>query len=86
VPLTVNYSPARPFIDYLTVDGSRLYEGYASHGRVCVIDISTGRTIAMVGGLGRVHGVALALASNLGFASSSGDNTVDVFALPGYSC
>jgi DNA-binding beta-propeller fold protein YncE len=84
ISISVPFRIARPFIDYLTVDGSRLYAGYASHGRVCVIDISTGRTIATVDGLGRVHGVALVPESSLGFASSSGDNTVDVFDLSGY--
>jgi len=71
----------RPFIDYLAVSGSRLYAGYASHGMVGVIDTATNRTISMIGDLGRVHGVALVPESNLGFASSSGDNNVNVFDL-----
>jgi O-antigen/teichoic acid export membrane protein len=49
----------RPFIDYLSVDGPRLYAGYASHGMVGVIDTATNRTVATIGSLGRVHGVAL---------------------------
>jgi DNA-binding beta-propeller fold protein YncE len=71
----------RSFIDYLTIGGSRLYAGYASHGMVGVIDIATNRTVATIGGLGRVHGVALVPERNLGFASSSGDNNVNVFDL-----
>jgi len=71
----------RPFIDYLSVGGSRLYAGYASHGMVGVIDMATYRTVATIGGLGRVHGVALVPERNLGFASSSGDNNVNVFDL-----
>ena len=71
----------RPFIDYLTLGGSRLYAGHASHGMVGVIDTATNRTLVTIGGLGRVHGVALVSTSNLGFASSSGDNKVNVFDL-----
>jgi DNA-binding beta-propeller fold protein YncE len=71
----------RPFIDYLTLDGSRLYAGYASHGMAGVIDTATNRTVVTIGGLSRVHGVALVSTSNLGFASSSGDNNVNVFDL-----
>ena len=81
ISIPVPFRISRPFIDYLTVGGSRLYAAYASHGRVCVIDIANGRTIAMVAGLGRPHGVALIPESSLGFASSSGDNTVEVFDL-----
>jgi YVTN family beta-propeller protein len=71
----------RSFIDYLAVGGSRLYAGYTSQGMVGVIDTATNRTIATIGGLGRVHGVALVPERNLGFASSSGDNNVNVFDL-----
>jgi DNA-binding beta-propeller fold protein YncE len=73
----------RPFIDYLTVGGPRLYAGYASHGLVGVIDTATNRTVATIGSFGRVHGIALVPESNLGFASSSGDNNVNVFDLVG---
>ena len=69
------------FIDYLAVGGSRLYAGYTSHGMVGVIDTATNRTLVTVGGLGGVHGIALVPESNLGFASSSGDNNVNVFDL-----
>ena len=71
----------RSFIDYLTVGGTRLYAGYASHGMVGVIDTATNRTVATIGDLGRVHGVALVPELHLGFASSSGDNNVNVFDL-----
>jgi hypothetical protein len=71
----------RPFIDYMLVAGPRLYVGYASHGMVGVIDTEDNQVIATIGGLGRVHGVALVPDRNLGFASSSGDNNVNVFDL-----
>ena len=71
----------RPFIDYLAIGASRLYAGYASHGMVGVIDTATNRAVGALGGLGRVHGIALVPEMNLGFASSSGDNNVNAFDL-----
>jgi YVTN family beta-propeller protein len=71
----------RPFIDYMLVAGPRLYAGYASDGMVGVIDTSSNQVIATIGGLGRVHGVAIVADRNLGFASSSGDHQVYVFDL-----
>jgi YVTN family beta-propeller protein len=71
----------RPFIDYMTISGSRLYAGYASQGLVGVVDTAAGKSIATVDGLTRVHGIAVVADRNLGFASSSGDNVVGVFDL-----
>jgi YVTN family beta-propeller protein len=71
----------RPFIDYMTINGSRLYAGYASKGMVGVVDTSTNTTAATIDGLTRVHGIAIVADRNLGFASSSGDNVVGVFDL-----
>ncbi|MGH9690257.1 MAG: YncE family protein [Candidatus Acidiferrales bacterium] len=71
----------RPFIDYMLIAGPRLYVGYASHGMVGVVDTTTNQVVATIGGLGRVHGVAIVVDRNLGFASSSGDNNVNVFDL-----
>ncbi|MGH9771109.1 MAG: YncE family protein [Candidatus Acidiferrales bacterium] len=71
----------RPFIDYMLIAGPRLYVGYASHGVVGVVDTTTNQVVATIGGLGRVHGVAIVVDRNLGFASSSGDNNVNVFDL-----
>jgi DNA-binding beta-propeller fold protein YncE len=71
----------RAFIDYMTIDGQRLYAGYASHGLVSVIDTASGQPAGTVAGMGRVHGVAVVAGRNLGFASDSGDDTVGVFDL-----
>jgi YVTN family beta-propeller protein len=71
----------RPFIDYMTINGSRLYAGYASKGLVGVVDTATNSSVATVDGLTRVHGIAVVPDRNLGFASSSGDNVVGVFDL-----
>lgn len=81
IAIPVPFRLTRPFIDYLAVGGSRLYAGYASHGIVGVIDTTANRTIVTVGGLGRVHGIALVPDRNLGFASSSGNDSVEVFDL-----
>jgi YVTN family beta-propeller protein len=71
----------RAFIDYMTIEGQRLYAGYASAGLVGVIDTTTGQPAGTVYGLGRTHGIAVVASRNLGFASDSGDNTVGVFDL-----
>src|SRR5579864_7114702 len=69
------------FIDYMTIDGTRLYAGYTSHGLVSIIDTATGQSAGTVAGLGHIHGVAVVADRNLGFASDSGDNTIAVFDL-----
>lgn len=81
ITIPVEFSVGRPFIDYMTISGSWLYAGYASRGLVGVIDTSTNQPVAQIGGLTRVHGIAVVLDRGLGFASSSGDNVVGVFDL-----
>lgn len=81
ISFPVPFKTARPFIDYLAVSGGRLYAGYASQGMVGVVDQATNQPIAMIGGMTRVHGVAIVPDRGLGFASSSGDNVVGVFDL-----
>ena len=71
----------RPFIDYMTISGPRLYSGFASEGFVGVVDTATNQPVAKIDGLTRVHGIAVVADRNLGFASSSGDNVVGVFDL-----
>jgi YVTN family beta-propeller protein len=81
ITIPVDFRLGRPFIDYMTISGSRLYAGYASRGLVGVVDTATNATVAKVEGLTRVHGIAIVADRNLGFASSSGDNVVGVFDL-----
>src|SRR5580704_15401655 len=81
VSIPTPFRIGRPFIDYMTISGSRLYAGYASEGLVGVVDTSTNKTVATIDGLTRVHGIAVVADRNLGFASSSGDNVVGVFDL-----
>jgi YVTN family beta-propeller protein len=71
----------RYFIDYMFVDGARLYVGFTSHGFVGVIDTLTNQVIATIGGLPGTHGIAVAADDGRGFATASGDNTVGVFDL-----
>jgi YVTN family beta-propeller protein len=72
---------SRPFIDYMTISGQRLYSGYASAGLVGVMDVNSGQSAGTVSGFGRTHGIAVVAGHNLGFASDSGDGTVGVFDL-----
>ena len=81
VSIPTPFRLGRPFIDYMTISGSRLYAGYASNGLVGVVDTATNQAVATVDGLTRVHGIAIVADRNLGFASSSGDNVVGVFDL-----
>ena len=81
ISIPAPFKIGRPFIDYMTINGGRLYAGYASQGMVGAIDTATNQVLFGVGGLGRVHGVAIVPDLKLGFASSSGDNKVDVFEL-----
>jgi YVTN family beta-propeller protein len=76
VSIPTPFRLGRPFIDYMTISGSRLYAGYASKGLVGVVDTATNKTVATIDGLTRVHGIAIVADRNLGFASSSGDNNV----------
>lgn len=81
VAIPTPFKIGRPFIDYMTISGGRLYAGYASEGMVGIVDTTTGKAIANITGLTRVHGVAIVPSRGLGFASSSGDNVVGVFEL-----
>ena len=81
ITIPVNFRMGRPFIDYMTISGSRLYAGYASRGMVGVVDTATNETVAKIEGLTRVHGIAVVKELGVGFASSSGDNVVGVFDL-----
>ena len=63
ISIPAPFKIGRPFIDYMTINGGRLYAGYASQGMVGVIDTATNQVLFGVGGLGRVHGVAIVPAS-----------------------
>ena len=81
VSISTPFRIGRPFIDYMTINGTRLYAGFASGGLVGVVDTPTNQAVARVNGLTRVHGIAVVGDRHLGFASSSRDNVVGVFDL-----
>ncbi|HKW13653.1 MAG TPA: YncE family protein [Candidatus Krumholzibacteria bacterium] len=65
--------------DLLTVDeaGGRVF---LSHGTVVqAVDEKTGKLLGTIGGMDRVHGIALAPDLKLGFATSGADNMVVIF-------
>ena len=68
------------FIDYMFVNGSKLYAGYTSQGVVAVIDTATNQVVAEIGGLPRSHGIAVA--GDRGFATASGDLVDDRLRRP----
>ena len=70
--------------DYLGIDADarRLYIPRSTHTQV--MDLDSGKILADIPGTNGVHGVALDLAHNLGFASSGRDNAVTVFDLKSY--
>jgi YVTN family beta-propeller protein len=81
IEVPVQFRIVRPFIDYMAIDGQRLYVAFASHNLVGVIDTGTSRSIATIQRLPRAHGIALVPESNLAFVSEGAANAVGVFAL-----
>lgn len=78
IPPPQSHFPLK-FIDYMFVNGSKLYAGYTSQGFVAVIDTATNQVVAEIGALPRTHGIAVA--AGRGFATASGDDTVGIFDL-----
>jgi YVTN family beta-propeller protein len=55
---------------------------YVSHGtQVHVIDLDSGKQVASMGGMKRIHGIVLADELNKGFITDGGENVVVVFDL-----
>jgi YVTN family beta-propeller protein len=79
ITVPVPFHFGRPFIDYMFLSATKLYAGYTSQNLVAVIDTSTNQVVAQIGGLPRVHGIALA--GDHGFATASGDDTIGIFDL-----
>src|SRR5215472_2945362 len=67
-------------LDYMNVEGRTLYVGGTSAGSVIRVDLAPAnpKVSEWQGGQGRVHGIAIA--GDLGFATRSESNTVDVFS------
>jgi DNA-binding beta-propeller fold protein YncE len=67
--------------DYLAVDSPARRVYIARSDRVMVIDADSGKLVAEIGGMERVHGVALAADLGRGFISSGGQGKVVAFHL-----
>ena len=71
--------------DLLTVDedGGRVFLSHTT--MVQVVDEKTGKLLGSIGGMDRVHGIALAPEFKEGFATSGNDNTVVIFDLASFA-
>jgi len=67
--------------DYLAIDSHARRAYIARSDRVMVVDADSGKLIAEIGGMERVHDVALAPDLNRGFISSGGQGKVVAFHL-----
>ncbi len=60
----------------------RAHHLYVTRGNeVLILDLGSGKQVAHIANLKRVHGVALAHELNKGFISDGGDNAIVVFDL-----
>ena len=77
----IRFSGDETYWDYLTSDAStrRLYVTRGTE--VLVLDLESGKQVASIVNLKRVHGVALAHELSRGFISDGGDNAIVVFNL-----
>lgn len=67
--------------DYLMADSDNR-KLYVSHGaEVVVIDLDSEKPVAHISGMSRIHGIAIAKDTGLGFISDGGSNEVVVFDL-----
>ncbi len=78
---SIPYSGDETYWDYLTADAPS-HRLYVTRGReVLILDLNSGKEVASIPNLKRVHGVALAHDLNKGFISDGGDNSIVVFDL-----
>lgn len=77
----ISFGGDQTYWDYLTSDASnrRLY--VTRGNQVLILDLDSGKEVASIANLKRVHGVALAHGFNKGFISDGGDNAIVVFDL-----
>src|SRR5579859_1954685 len=78
---SIPFSGDQTYWDYLLADPST-HNLYVTRGNeVLILELDSGKQVATIGNLKRVHGVALAHEFNKGFISDGGDNAVVVFDL-----
>jgi YVTN family beta-propeller protein len=78
---SIPFSGNQTYWDYLLADAST-HKLYVTRGsEVLILDLNSGKQLASIANLKRVHGVALAHEFNKGFITDGGDNVVVVFDL-----
>ena len=78
---SIPFSGSQTYWDYLVADSANHHLYVTRGNEVLILDLSSGKEVAKIPGLKRVHGVALAHELNKGFVSDGGDNAVIVFNL-----
>ena len=77
----IPFSGDQTYWDYLTSDASS-HRLYVTRGNeVLILDLDSGKQVASIASMKRVHGVVLAHELNKGFISDGGDNAIVVFDL-----
>jgi YVTN family beta-propeller protein len=77
IPFTGNQT----YWDYLFADASSHHLYVTRENEILILDLSSGKEVASIANLKRVHGIALANELNKGFITDGGDNAVVVFDL-----
>ena len=81
VASSIPFSGDQTYWDYLLADAST-HKLYVTRGNeVLILDLDSGKQLATIANLKRVHGVALAHEFNKGFITDGGENAVVVFDL-----
>lgn len=81
VTTSIPFPGEQTYWDYLTADASNRHLYMTRGDRVLILDLDSGKTVATIANLKRVHGVALAHELYKGFITDGGDNKVVVFDL-----
>jgi YVTN family beta-propeller protein len=76
----IPFTGDQTYWDYLVVDASNRHLYVTRENKVLILDVS-GKEVASIANLKRVHGIALANDLNKGFITDGGDNAVIVFDL-----
>src|SRR5882762_8648011 len=75
----IPFTGDQTYWDYLLADSSSHHLYVTRGNEVLILDLNTGKEVASIANLKRVHGIALAPELNKGFITDGGDNAVVVF-------
>jgi YVTN family beta-propeller protein len=81
----IPFNGNQTYWDYLLADVPNQHLYVTRGNEVLVLDLRSGKEVARIENLTRVHGVALADEFNKGFITDGGDNSVVVFDLKSHS-